>query len=134
MGTDLQSSPHGPLSTVPMSSALFANLTAEDLIAEEQEHQASEPSAPSTLGKRASQSRDSDNDSNGEDEEEPASPRNENLSGRSDLATRPNSGSLQMDQAIRRTAKRLKLPDDDISLLETFAQASVANSPLKANN
>ena len=117
-----------------MSSALFANLTAEDLIAEEEGHQASEPSIPSTLGKRASQSRDSDDESNDEDEEEPASPRNENPPSRSNGTTHPNPASLQIEQVIRRTAKRLKLPNDEISLVESFAQASIANQPLEAND
>ena len=133
VGTDLQSSPHDSPFSPPMSLALFANLTAEDLLAEEQEHQATEPSVPSTLGKRASQSRDSDSD-DGEENEEQASPRGKNPPSHSDSATPPDPGSLQMDQAIRRTVKRLKLPNEDILLVETFAQASLANPLVDAND
>lgn len=114
-------------------STLFGGITAEDLIAEEQERQTADLSTPSTLGKRTSPSGDSDSDRHEEEEEEPAIPRGESLPSHSTSATHPNPGSLQMEQVIRRTAKRLKLPNEDISLVETFAQVSVVN-PLYTNN
>lgn len=113
-----------------MTTALFSGLSPEDLIAEEEEHQGTELSARSTLGKRAAPSEDSDHESQG-GEEEQTSPRNENPPSRPGSTTHQNPGSLRIEQAIRRTAKRLKLPNEDISLLETFTQVSAANLILK---
>ena len=111
-------------SPASLLESLFAGSSTEELIAEEQEHQATEVSVPSVLGKRTSPSGgvDSDDDSDGES----SIPGNDNLPSRSNSATHPNPGSLQVEQAIRRMAKRLKLSNENISLVEQFTQASIA--------
>jgi len=114
-----------------MSTTLFAGLSPEDLIAQEAEHQATEPPTSSTLGKRTSPSGDPDDDDHGEDEEEQGG---ENPPSNSGSATHQNPGSLRMEQAIRRTAKRLKLSNEDISLVEAFAQVSAVNQPPEADD
>jgi hypothetical protein len=79
------------MSTTPQSPlhSLFNGLSAEALIAEEQEHQATELLAPasSTLGKRISETPESD------DDESPRTPsaEDEDLSG-PNLRTQGNSG------------------------------------------
>lgn len=121
------------MSTSPTSplDRLFAGINVDQLIAEEQEHETSGSApTPPILGKRISPSTDHDpSDSNDEDEREPSAPRGESPS-RSSSVVRPNSGSLQVDQATRRMAKRLKLSNEDICLVEKFTQASLANPPL----
>ena len=118
--------------TMSTSPGLFAGLTAVEIIAQEQEHQAAELPAPSALGKRASPSGDAD--SNGRDDEEPLSPGRENSQSHSILVTHPNPGMLQMEQTIRRMAKWLKLLNENISLVEQFYQVSITSLALEIDN
>ena len=104
----------------------------DQLIAEEEDHETSDNSVPSPpiLGKCTSQSDDHNlSESENEDDIEPSTPRGESPS-RSGSVARPNSGSLQVEQATRRMAKWLKLSDEDVCLAEKFTQASLANPPL----
>jgi len=121
------------MSTSPTSllDGLFTGSSADELIAEEQEHQTTEVRAPSVLGKRTSPSGDVDSDN--ENDGEVPSPRTENPPSRSSSVARPTSGSLLVEQAIRRAAKRLKLSNENVSLVEQFAQVSVS-LPVIANN
>ena len=111
--------------------ALFAGLSTEQLIAEEQEHQEPELVTTSTLGKRTSMSPDPDSDDN--NEEDSPGPEGASSLGRSNSVAQPNAGTLRMDQAIRRIAKRLKLSNESTSLVEQFAQVSLKDPPLASN-
>ena len=124
----MATSPESPL------RGLFAGLSADQLIAEEQEHRAAELSTPSVLGKRPSPPGDSDDNSDSEHDKEPPSQGHEHLPSSSTSATHPNPGSLLMEQAMRRTVKRLKLPNEDISLVEKFVQASIVNLVFVTND
>jgi len=106
---------------------LFAGLTADQLIAEEQEHQADELPAPSVLGKRTTPSGDVGSDSEGDGDEEPPGRRGGGLPSHSSPGTHPNPATLQMEQTVRRMAKRLKLPNESISLVEQFSQVDTTN-------
>jgi len=121
-----------PTMSIPSESLLqnmFAGLNADQLIAEEQEHQNDELPAPSVLGKRTSPSGDAGSD--GEDDGELPGPGGESLLSRLSPATHPNPATLQMEQTIRRMAKRLKLSNKSTSLVEQFAQVSTVGPLLK---
>ena len=115
------------------SPGLFAGLTAAEIIAQEHEHQATELSAPSALGKRTSPSGDADSDGR-DDEEPPPSPGHESSPSHSTSVTHPSPGTLQMEQAIRRMAKRMKLSNESISLVEQFSQVSITSLALEIDN
>ena len=121
----MSATPQSPLHT------LFNGLSAEELIAEEQEHQVSETLTPasSILGKRTSEFPESDNDDEGP---RSPSPEGEDLSGPSS-GTQGNSGSLLTEQSIRRLGKRLRLSNEDITLVEQFAQVCVPCSSFEAH-
>lgn len=110
----MSASSESPLDT------LFPGLSPDELIAEEQDHQATEFSTPSTLRKRTSPSGGANTEDEG-DRESPG-PKSES---RSNLVTRPNPGTLEVDQAVRRMAKRLKLSNESVSLVEQFAQVCI---------
>ena len=73
-------------------------------------------------------------DSDGRDDKEPPSPGRESSPSHLSSATHLNPGTLQMEQTIRRTAKRLKLSNESISLVEQFAQVSIASLVLEIDN
>jgi hypothetical protein len=123
----MSTSPRSPLDD------LFPGLSADQLIAEEQDHEDTEFSAPSTLGKRTSPSGGVDTEDEDEGNGRSLSPEGESSPNRPSSVTRPNSGMLEMDQAIRRTAKRLKLSNENISLVEKFTQVSLTSPPLETN-
>lgn len=110
----------------PLLQDLFPGLDADQLIAEEQEHQTDVLLVPSVLGKRTSPSGDAESDIEG-DGESPGT-EGDSLPSHLSSATHPNPATLQMEQAIRRTAKRLRLSNENISLVERFAQVSTPNS------
>ena len=91
---------------IPSESLLqnvFTGLSADQLIAEEQERQNDELPAPSVLGKRTLPSGDARSD--GEDDEELLGPGGESLPSCPSPATHLNPATLQMEQTIRRMAK-----------------------------
>ena len=108
---------------------LFPGLSPDQLIAEEQDHRAAEFSVPSTLGKRTSPSGGIDTED--EDDGESPNPGGESSPDRSSSTTRPNPRTLEMDQAIRKLAKRLKLSNESVSLVEQFTQVSTTKPLLK---
>ena len=107
----------------PAPPSLFTGLDMDQLIAEEEQHQALESQSPPTLGKRLLPSRDV---SENEDEEPPGS-EDEGPAHRSAPAARLNSGSLRVGQAIRKASKRLKLSNENTSLIEQFSKASATS-------
>ena len=107
---------------------LFPGLSLDQLIAEEE---AAELSVPSTLGKHTLPSRDTDSED--EDNGGSPSPEGESSPDRSSSVTRLNPGTLEMDHAIQRMAKRLKLSNENVSLVEQFAQVSSTNPLCKMN-
>jgi len=119
------------MSTSPKSplDGLFPGLNPDQLIAEEE---AAELSVPSTLGKRTLPSGDTDNEYEDDGPKSP-SPGGESSPDHSSSVTHPNPGTLEMDQAVRRMAKRLKLSNENLSLVEHFAQVSSTNPLCRTN-
>ena len=117
------------VSSDPPPHSFFAGLSTEQLIAEEQEHQATRLLTHSILGKRTSPSGSIESDNEGN--RESPSPGDEDSSSHPSSVTHPNPASLQMDQVIRRMAKRLKLSNESISLVEQFAQVHVPKPQLE---
>ena len=103
-------------------NALFAGLSAEELIAAEQGHQLDPElsTIPSILGKRAARLEDNNNDDEDGADRSP-SPDVENNSPRSHT----NVSALQMEQAMRKLRKWLKLSSEDTALIEQFTQVCV---------
>jgi len=121
----MPTSPESPL------DALFGGISAEQLIAEEQESQDPEPLAPSVLGKRTSPSKDIDSDDEGNGES--PSPGGETSPSSSSTA-HPNPATLQIGQTMRRMAKRLRFSNENVSLVEQFTQVGVINPLLEAGD
>ena len=121
----MSTSPDSPL------GGLFAGLSADQLIAEEEDCQGIPPPTPSTLGKRTLPPGSNENED--DSDEESASPGNESLPSNPSSLTHPNTRTLQMDQAIRKMTKRLKLSSENVSLVEQFSQVGIVDSPLRTN-
>lgn len=119
-----------PTSSEASSHTLFAGLTAEELIAAEQEHELDPDllATPSVLGKRTSPSGEGDSD---DDTDRPLSPDIEN---HSSLDAHAGTSTLRMKQAVQRLKKRLKLSSEDTVLLEQFVQVCVLTLPSPANS
>ena len=120
----MSASPSYPL------DGLFPGLSPDQLIAEEE---AAELPVPSTLRKRTLPSEDTDIEDEPEDGGESPSPGDAGSQGRSSSVTHLNPGTLEMDQAVRRMAKRLKLSNENVSLVEQFSQVSSTNPLCKTN-
>jgi hypothetical protein len=96
--------------------ALFAGLSAEELIAAEEVHQL-DPEPLIThpvLGKRAARTEDDNSD---DEAGESPSPEPEN-----DLGNHTDVSMLRMEQAVRRLKKRLRLSNEHAALIEQFVQ------------
>jgi hypothetical protein len=105
-------SPKNPL------PALFAGLSAEELITAEEEHQL-DPElliTPPVLGKRAARTEDDDSDDGAGRSPSPESENDPNPGNHTDVS------ALRMEQAARRLKKRLKLSSEHASLVEQFVQ------------
>jgi len=107
------------MSSSPLES-LFGGLNADQLIAEEQEHQATQPLAHLVPGRRASPLGNIDSD-----DEEPLIPGSESSPGLPSSATHPNPAPLQTEQVIHRMARRLKFSKENVSVVEQFSQVSI---------
>lgn len=107
----MSASPDSPL------HSLFTGLTTDQVIAEEQGYQTTQPPVRSILGKRTPPLGDKESDD--EDDGESPNP------GEGNPHSRPSSvnpASLQMEQVVRRMAKRFKFSNESISLVEQFSQ------------
>jgi hypothetical protein len=115
-----------PSSDSPLDN-FFTGLSADQLIAEEEECQTSQPLRPAqpVLGKRTVPPGDdrSDDDGNGGS----PSPGDRDSPGHS---TSVNPASLHVEQVIQRMAKRLKLSYENTSLVEQFSQVHIAKPQL----
>lgn len=120
------------MSTVPAApglsiETLFGDLNSDQIIADEQD----ETPPLSTLGKRSSPPGQVSNDNNDNDEgndddegDDPPVTEDRGPRRRSSPGTQTNPRSLRVEQAIRRMAKRLRLSDENTSLVEQFSQES----------
>ena len=110
---------------------LFPGLSPDQLIAEEQDHQGAEFSVPSTLRKCTSPSGGINTED--KDDGESPNPRGESSPDHSSSTTCLNPGTLEMDQAIWKLAKQLKLSNENVSLVEQFTQVSTTKPLLEMN-
>lgn len=120
------------MSTAPTTpglslETLFGGLDPDQIIADEEE----DLTLPvSILGKRTAPPGQISNGNDDDDEENGSpDPEGRDLQGRSGPATQINTGTLQIEQIIRRTAKRLRLSHESTSLVEQFSQVCCLRSP-----
>lgn len=108
-------------------NGFFDDLDPDQLDGEEEGGQVTEPPVTPTLRKRSLQSGDSESEDEG-------GPGREDSSSQPSSATHSNAGTLQMEQTVRRTAKRLKLSNEDTAVVERFSQVNIIFLLLLSNN